>query len=164
MSKSEEGVANVAKTYELSYLFSPLVSAEEVVALVASELKAAVLTAGAVVERETEPKMTKLSFPIGRSVEHKRTVYKEAYFGTLVFKAETSELAQIEEQVKFLPNVIRFSIIISPKNFFQVTAFKKPLSARRVIASKPIKTVAPEGNLTNEQIDKEIEGLLAPAA
>jgi len=152
------------KLYELGYLYSPLVSAEELPVRLAASIKASIDEFSGLVTGELEPRLLKLAYPIGRFVEHKRTVFREAYFGAIRFSLPAEALARLESRLKVEAEILRFLFIALPKGAAKSLTPKRPLARRRQQVSdgeRPSQSGAKaKAAMSNEDIDKEIEGLL----
>ncbi len=170
MSTEMEKGGPETKLYELGYLFTPLVPAEEVGNAVTKAIKSAILAAGGSVASELEPKMSRLSYTISKSVEHRRTSFNEAYFGAIRLNLTPEAVALVEEKLKLEPMIIRFSFLSLPKDATKIVIPKRALAPRKRSTTPTDSTdKTPEAEvapvvMTEEAIDKEIEGLLTKPA
>lgn len=143
--------------YEVGYLLSPLIAAEAVTETIDQTLKQAITTAGGTIAFEVAPKLTPLAYLVSRSENNKRTKYREAYFGALYFQAESEMIAAIQEALKGNNLVIRSLIMKTTTDAFRAPV-RRPELRRQSPTEGGVKT-----ELSSEEIDKEIEGLLRPA-
>ncbi len=153
-----------SKAYEIGYLLSPLVLEEAILAMVDELVRTPVEKAGGTVTGTTPPKRQALAYQIGKAINHKRTNYREAYFGAVRFDAAPETLAAIKKDLDLAENILRYIMINLPRRA-ELPAAKRPLGARRAkapTADKTVKGAKPE--ITKEEIDKEIEGLLTQTA
>lgn len=154
--------------FELAYLYTPLVPAADIEAAVEKGVKGLILAAGGKTGAESLPKMHALAYPVGRSVEHKRTIFTEAYFGSIGFTIDPAAVKALDDKLKLEPSVLRFSILTAPKGGVVTTTVVKRPAPAAVKASKPAESAetpaAPAEPMTKEAIDKEIEGLLEQPA
>lgn len=155
------------KLYELGYLFSPLVPAEEVIAATSKAIKDNIESLGGQVVDGIEPKMSRLSYTISKSVEHRRTSFSEAYFGVIRFNLSPEATLNLEEKLKLEPMIVRFSLLSLPKDANKIVIPKRSATPRAKTTPRAkvseTETVAPVV-MTDEAIDKEIEGLLTKPA
>lgn len=149
------------KTYELGYLLSPLVPAEQLTETATREVKQVLERAGAKIKTEIAPRSRTLAYPIKKTVEHKSSIFREAYFGAVRFTAPPEALTAVETGLKKSPLLVRFLIVTLPPRALA------PAVPRR--GARTEKTPPPPGGpglspkMTMEAIDKEIEQLLTPA-
>lgn len=173
MVKNEEIKHEAGQDYEIGYLLTPLVPADNLAAVVSESIKQAVTAAQGVITSELEPRQTPLAHEVAKTINHKRSVFREAYFGALRFKLEPGKLPEFNQALKNQSEILRFLIITLPKDAANIIPLKRaplaPLSRRRApSAVKTEKEVegeeAPKVEMTKEAIDKEIDGLLVETA
>ncbi len=142
-------------TYELAYLFNPA-AAEEKASEEINRWRQLLEAAGGVFVSEELPRVRGLAYEIEKKIAEKKNHFKEAYFGWLRFELSAESLSQIKKELEANPNVLRYLLT-------KVIKYK-PLPVRSISLSRP--RVAAEGEpkveLSEEELDKEIEGLLAP--
>lgn len=162
----EEKVMEKGAAFELAYLYTPLVPAADIEAAVTKSVKGLIEAAGGKTGVESLPKIHTLAYPVGRSVEHKRTVFTEAYFGSIAFTIDPAALKALDDKLKLEPAVLRFSILTAPKGgVVTVSApVKRAAPAPKVEKAVETPAPAPAEPMTKEAIDKEIEGLLEQPA
>lgn len=165
MTKEDSKAIKSQKLYELSFLYSPLVAPEVVGERLTETAKTVIEGAKGLITEMAEPRLTSLAYPVGKSVEHKRTTFSEAYFGAVRFEAEPAQLVMIEERLKTNPDFVRWMIFAVKRGAEKLAEFKKATSPRRRAASKevvdPAPAETPKEAMSAEAIDKEIDGLLA---
>ncbi|MDO8183715.1 MAG: 30S ribosomal protein S6 [bacterium] len=164
MSKEMEKTGEETKLYELGYLFSPLVPVEDVAVAISKSIKEVIEALGGKVVDGLDPKMNRLTYTISKSVEHRRTSYSEAYFGAIRFNLWPGSLASLEEKFKLDASILRYTIISLPKDANKIIIPKRPLLPRKRVLTRVDKPTEPVTPMTEEAIDKEIEGLLTKAA
>lgn len=147
--------------YEVGYLVSPLVTEEAITATVDEVVRMAIEKAGGAVTGQTMPKRRALAYQVGKSINHKRTNFREAYFGAIRFEAMSDMMAEVKKSLDASDIVIRFIIINIPRRV-EIPVVAKRVPVRRGKPTEKLPGDKPE--ITKEEIDKEIEGLLAPAA
>ena len=150
------------QAYELGFLLSPLVVADQAVATVDKLLKSALLAIGGEVEREEAPQLIPLAYPLKRTIDNRGTIFREAYFGVIYFRAEPLAMASLETDWQCLPELVRHLLIRRSPADLRWHANQAALATRPALA----RTSLPAGEkmsdkINEEAIDKEIEGLLA---
>lgn len=150
------------QSYELGFLLSPLVAAEQVEATVTKLIKDVLQKIGAQVEREEGAKMITLAYPIKRVVDNKGSVFREAYFGVIYFQAIPDQVVGLEGAWQRLPELVRHILIKRSPADIRRQANRAVMAEERLAHS--IKEQKEQsGEVDKEAIDKEIEGLLAEA-
>lgn len=143
------------KAYELGYLLSPLVPEEAKNDTVDQIIKKILIDLGGEIIGELNPNMRHLAYPISKSFNHKRTVYKDAYFGAIQFKLLPSKIEDLKKALDKEDNVLRYLLLVLSKNS---KVLGKDIPAPVVTDSQEV-VESPEA-IDSEQIDKEIEDLL----
>ncbi|MCC6290548.1 30S ribosomal protein S6 [Candidatus Nomurabacteria bacterium] len=148
------------KTYELGYLLSPLVSSEQVGQTVEKDVKSLLKKAGAEVKSEIQARHRGLAYPIKKVVEHKGSIFREAYFGAIVFTCAPENIPALEEGLKKSLVLIRHLLIVLPPGALLVPA--KPRVVQVEGDSPEVAESVPkvEAKMTEAAIDKEIEDLI----
>lgn len=149
--------------YDLGYLLTPLLPEDQAVELVETQLKGAITARGGTIRNDGRPKMIALAYPIKKTIEHKTTTFRDAYFGHFYFDLTTEKIGEVEEILKHLPEMVRYLLLargeapapeVRPAPRPMTTPVKSSMPA-------PIMPVAPsKKSMTREAMDKEIEGLL----
>lgn len=157
------------KNYEIGYLLSPLVPAEEVGIRLAEAIKEPLSVSHGVVTSELEPRSITLAYPVSKTENHQKTTFKEAYFGALRIAIDPAEAVALAAKLKLSPLIIRFVLVSLPKNAAPLMPLKRPVARRRPASSQSaIKTDESTGEkkpeMTSAEIDKEIDELLVEAA
>ncbi|MEI6494740.1 MAG: 30S ribosomal protein S6 [bacterium] len=152
------------KAYELAYLLTPLLPEDKLQELYEEIFGAAVKASGGTITADLPARMIDLAYTIVKSISNKHNKFDHAYFGVLRFEAYSDQVAIIKEMIDKRPEVIRHMIVVLPKDADKLMA-PRPIVARRPVAaaSAPLETEAKEEvkiEMTEAEIDKEIEGLL----
>ncbi|OHB25190.1 MAG: hypothetical protein A2542_02830 [Parcubacteria group bacterium RIFOXYD2_FULL_52_8] len=160
---------NETKLYEIGYLLLPML-AEETLAAEVATLRALVEKHGGVVQSAELPKSRQLAYTVGKKIANKRSEFNQAYFGTMLFRALPEAAPAIKSDFDKQDNVLRFMLIETvpyeapvrraPREEGEaapVEAAATPVE-RALVEEKPAKEA-----LTSEDIDKEVEGLIAKA-
>ncbi|MEK7477885.1 MAG: 30S ribosomal protein S6 [Patescibacteria group bacterium] len=149
------------KTYELGYLLSPLVPQDKVEESVETMYQAAIVAKEGSILFRIVPKMRALAYPVSKFINNKRSSFSDAYFGAVKFTAAPTAIAGVKETFTGDGDIIRFLIVSVPKNADRPVVLKRPIG-RRVRPTLPKEADGEKGvEMTSEEIDKEIEGLLA---
>lgn len=152
------------KKYELGYLLSPLVSAENLAATVQSEIIAPITALGGEVSASPLPSMKSLAYPIKKDIGNKKATFKDAYFGYVHFSLKPNDAVKLNQTLAKSDLLVRVLLILAIR-----TIGKKP----KALPAKEVKTEvkAPADampteevvvkEVNQEEIDREIEGLLS---
>lgn len=146
------------KTYEIGYLLSPLVpeadKADKVAEIIVKEVEAV----GGTMISQTAPHLRKLAYKIGKTINHKKTLVSDAYFGAVKFSVTPDKIETIKKQVEKSDLIIRILVIDAPVQTERIITPRQEVKGEEV----SIDEVAEEDNLPvdNEKIDQEIEDLL----
>ena len=149
------------KTYEIGYLLTPFLSAEKVEETAEVMYKTLVDELDGLIMIKTAPKMRPLSYPVAKFINNKKSTVSEAYFGAVKFQISSEKIRTIKERLEKDNNVIRSLIVNIPKNSERVIVPVGVMTKRiNLDAPKKKEPVIKGEEMTNEEIDKEIEGLL----
>jgi len=155
-----------SKTYEIGYLLNPLVAEENLVTEVNNIILDTLAKVGATVVSQNEPQMRKLAYVMSRQINHKRSSFKDAYFGAVKFTITADKIEEIKESVEKSDLIIRFLIIeasrVSEKNIARNPRNNK-ITTEEDDTNSPLKEVEGETavDVDDDKIDQEIEDLLA---
>jgi len=150
-----------AKTYEIGYLLTPFLQAEKADEVVEAMYKTLIEDLGGVSVFKTTPKMRPLAYPVSKFISNKKSTVSEAYFGAVKFQISPEKIRTIKELLEKDTNIVRFLIINIPKNSKRVVASRGATSKKTTLdVAKEDVTVEKGVEMTSEEIDKEIEGLL----
>jgi len=155
-----------AKTYEIGYLLTPFLPADKVEETVEAMYKAMIDDLGGLAVFKTTPKMRALSYPVSKFISNKKSIFSEAYFGVVKFKISPEKIRTIKELLDKDNNIIRFLTVNIPKNSEKVV-LRSGVATKKVV-EKVVEKVVDVDNIevekveemSSEEIDKEIEGLL----
>ena len=134
--------------YELGYILAPFVAEEALPDLIV-DLRKAIESAGGLLVQEEQPRLRALAYPIGKVIDHKRNIFKEAYFGFLKFQLVPNALAEVKGALDKFSSLLRFLILKT----FPVETMRK---MQRRIAKPAV--------VSHEEIDKQIENLFTETA
>lgn len=158
-NKENIKISGDGRKYELGYLLTPLVPAEDT----SSKLTEAVILPleklGSIIVSQQAPKMIDLAYTIYKTIEHKRDKYNKAYFGSIVFSTKPENLDKIKDMLDKSGLFLRYLLINAP-----VVSKAKPRSSIKSV--RPVKKDLSNKDkevpavVKKEEIDKEIEGLL----
>lgn len=149
-----------AKTYEIGYLLTPFLPAEKVEEVVEAMYKTLIDDLGGLIIIKTAPKMRPLSYPVSKFISNKKNTVSEAYFGAVKFQISPEKIRTIKELLEKDNNVVRSLIVSVPKNSERIIS-PVGISSRRIDLDTVKEEVISKGEeMSDEEIDKEIEGLL----
>ncbi len=150
------------RRYEIGYLLSPIVAAENVSATVETLIRGAILVAGGQVIVGEEPKLIPLAYPIRQTVENKNLSFQEAYFASLHFTVTPEKIIELDKAFRFSPSVLRFLIIESPKPVEEPRHRPKEDAPSSERSTRFAKGGEPTGvEMSQADMDREIDSLLA---
>lgn len=162
---NEELSLGEARVYEIDYLLSPLIPAEAVAERVENSLKAVLAAVHSEVVSDSSPQRISLAYPIRKTVEHKRLIFREAFFGSLRFRAAPAAAAELVDKFRASPDLIRYLLLEVPKAALadekHLRTRTKPKRAPRS-PSSIASTAKPA--MTAAEMDKEIDQLLTTEA
>ncbi len=149
--------------YEIGFHLVPGLG-EDGALKVAAEIRVALGDVEIIAEGQTK-KMT-LAYVIERSVSGKREKFTESYFGWVKFAAEREVASAMQEKLHDMPDVLRYLLIETVREEVAAAPRRAVFTSDRLegeTIKKP--TVArdekPAGEVSEEELDKSIEGLIA---
>ncbi len=150
------------RVYEVSFLLTPNTKEEEIPAIFGN-MKEMISASGGTVISEEMPKMISLAYPMAKVVSNIRSTYNTAYFGWVKFTALSEEIEAIKKKLDLDPIVIRFLIIKTVReNTMSAKRFVRGDSmARRGLGGKTVKDEGEAVPINKEEIDKEIDAMVA---
>ena len=154
------------KLYEIGYLLLPMIAEEALLAEVAN-VRGILEKHGAAIESAELPKTRPLAYSVAKKIANKRAEFTQAYFGTMVFKVAQEAAPLIKTDLDKYENILRFLLVetfpyeaprrMTAEAVAHIEGEATPM-AEEPKAEKE-KPAAPA--LTSEDIDKEVEGLIA---
>lgn len=96
--------------YELGFHLIPLITEDEVASHV-STLKSILDKAGAVMIAEEAPTLIELAYEISKKIKGTKEHFNTGYFGWIKFETTAEKIAEIDEQVRLIEEVLRFIIV-----------------------------------------------------
>lgn len=160
------------KAYELAYLLTPLIPEDKLQELYEEIFGAALKAGGGTITSDLPARMIDLAYTMVKSISNKRNKFDNAYFGVLRFEAYPEQVAIIKEMIDKRPEVIRYLIVTLPKDADKLTA-PRPVAARKPVEEVSIDEASEvedeteddlKVEMTDAEIDREIEGLLETSA
>ncbi len=166
MSKRDEKAENQSieeannRVYELGYLLVPTLE-EGAVSGAYGDLKDLVSSTfkGEIIADEI-PKSINLAYTMLKVVSNVRSKFDTAYFGWIKFTMDSDKVVELKKKLDLDPNIIRFLIIKTIKE--NTIATKRFTTGRGVQRTyNPKKLDEPTGPINKEEVDKEIDALVA---
>ncbi len=156
MKDSTQDIKDIAEVtssnpYEIGYILNPAI-AEERLAVEAATLVSVLEKHGASITLSDSPKLRGLTYTIERSLGGKREKFDQGYFGWTKFMADPLKLDGINAELKLNRDIIRHMIIHANTK----VSTRPP---RRFPVKKS--EAGTEEKVSEEQIDKEVESLIA---
>jgi ribosomal protein S6 len=155
-----EAVEGDGSIYEIGYLFVPTIPEDAILGKF-SELKSYLEKKGATFIQEELPKMMTLAYEMNRTIANKKTWFSTAYFGFIKFEIEGSTIDLINKELSRNEDLIRFLIISTVRENTMIGKKLQRNGERRPRAVKEDGTPVPEVVLSEEQIDAEIDAMVA---
>lgn len=134
------------QSYELAFHILPTVTEGEVPSVFQS-IKAHITNDGGVIFDEETPLRFELAYEIVKQLEGKNRKYTSAYFGWVRFKAPSSNVAKLLEEVDTMPEVLRHILIKLTK-----TEEENPFRFHEAIESFKMVTTIDEADLIADEI------------
>ncbi|HWA32286.1 MAG TPA: 30S ribosomal protein S6 [Candidatus Paceibacterota bacterium] len=157
----EESSSNEARIYEVGYLLVPDISEEDLPAAYGN-LKEMVSSAGGRIIADDAPKMIPLAYSMEKVWKNKKSKFSSAYFGWVKFETDPEKVADLKKKLELDPNIIRFIMIKTVReNTIAAKRFTHREGMRRRPAAPRHEDHEPAGEINKEEIDKEIEALVA---
>lgn len=154
------------RQYELNYILSPELSAEDSLSL-AKNIENFVQESPGEIKESRAPKQENLAYRIGKKLRGSRA--------EILFEASPSSLAALEKKLKFEKNILRYGIFNLPplsqariKRKARIRKIEKSLKPEMLFGSQRIKKPLiltkeekpKEEKIKLEEIDKKLEEIL----
>ena len=147
------------RVYEVGYLLLPTLTEEEVPAIYGN-LKELISSSGGEVISDDAPKLRELAYIMEKMIDNSKKEFDRAYFGWTKFVIEPEKVDEIKKHLTTDPNYIRFLIV--------KTVRENTMASRRFAGrprQRPKRSIdaegAPVAEINKEEIDREIEALVA---
>lgn len=172
MSEVEENLKNKeeneisggtdARVYELGYLLVPTIKEEDVPATYGN-LKELLISLNGEVITDEMPKMISLNYTMQKIVANVRNKFNTAYFGWVKFYMDGDKLLELKNKLDSNPIFIRFLLIKTVKeNTIVAKRFiRSDMPYRRTVSPRKNKESGVAVEINKEEIDKEIDALIA---
>jgi ribosomal protein S6 len=149
------------KTYELGVLLTPFLPLDKVEETVEALYGTLITDLGGSIILKHAPKMRSLAYPVAQIISNKKNLYQEAYFAAVKFQLSPDQIRTQKEMIEKDSNIIRHLLVSVPKNSERVF-IPRGAALRRARPVTAAEEKAEKGGeeMSSEQIDKEIEGLL----
>ncbi|MFH1170677.1 MAG: 30S ribosomal protein S6 [Candidatus Vogelbacteria bacterium] len=158
VAETDTDEAREARRYEIGYLLVPTIATASVADTVSTLIRDAIAQAGGQIIAGDEPKLISLMYPIRKTIDNKNLRFKEAYFASLRFTVAPDQITLLDQAWRFSPAVLRFLIIELP------ALVEEPHRRPREESISPIPPVAPAETMSQVEMDREIDSLLATAS
>ena len=159
---------NEARIYELSFIFSPLLSPEDMVHKF-GDLKNLLTVSGAQFITEEIPRLIPLAYTMVATIGNKKYKFNNGYFGWVKFELNQEGVLNLKDSLKTNEDIVRHLLIKTVRE--NTLAPRKPMNRER-FSSKPRYSSAvkshsdkPEDKevtpMDKEAVDKKIEELIS---
>ena len=148
------------KIYELGYLIIPTVL-DEKLGGETSKIVDVLEKDGKIVSSDA-PKEQALAYTMDKKIGGKKQIFNDAYFGSIIFEANSSNIDGIKKDLEKNDNILRFMIIVRTKESL-IAPQKRVATAsidRAKEASSTVKNKEVKKKVDEKEIDKEIESLV----
>ena len=156
--------SDALRIYEVGYHVIPSIAEENVGAVVA-EIHAQITKGKGMIIGEDAPKMRELAYAIPKIVNGAKNIFKTAYFGAIKFESNSSVAVELQETLKSNEKILRYLIIKTVRENTMSSVIRAAANQAKADAEKEKAEgegeVAPKPVVTEEEIDKTIDGLLA---
>lgn len=150
--------------YEVGYLVMPIV-AEETAREEHAAIRAGLEKLGAIISEEDVPRMRPLAYSIPRRISDKKFNFTDAYFAWIRYEVSPALAASVKEMLDRRENLLRhLTISLDKKGLIAAAEAKAAREKAAAEHAATVKTEEGETEMTNEQLDKQIEDMLAPTA
>lgn len=114
---------------------------------------------GGSIKGSEAPTLRTLTYTITKHVGGKNLRYDTAYFGSIVFEADTDSIPSLRAEIEKLSNILRFLVIaITPEALMpRERRVMGKIDAEKFRPEKPEAAVAP---ISEEELDKTIEQMV----
>ncbi len=153
-----EAPVDERRVYELGYLIIPLVSEENLGAIV-SALKSLIENSKGIVLGDEWPKMRSLAYEMAKKIETKKHTFDTAYFAWMKFEAEPSAVAAIKEEINRIENILRFMIIQTIRES-SIKRVSSVVYAAKADVDEDSKKDDTKVGVSEEELDKTIQELV----
>jgi len=171
------GKNDITVKYDLMFLLSPALTEERAGDELTRIIKAIETQGGVILSQET-PRLRPLAYPVVKTWEGKKSSYDQALFGFIKLEIIPSELPKIVEDLKTIETLLRSAFTyayldVRPVRRLPTTDGDSPVdTTERVIktdgtlpvsvdVSKPELEAVPKAKVSEAEIDKQIDDLLA---
>lgn len=151
-----------SRSYELGFLLDPGLPAEEVAAAVTSQIRGAISERGGKPTVETQARSIRLAYSIKKVIQNKSHRFGEAYFGALKFEIAPLIVPELISAWRKSGQILRFLLVTSPIAKLQPKVAVKD-GESKLKPEDPVVVGPAKLPMSEAEIDREIEELLAPA-
>ncbi len=170
---TQADTAEKTPVYEVSFHLVPTLP-EDGAAAVVDKIRKVLATPktgeSAEIIAEGSPQRMHLAYVVERAAQGKREKYSEAYFGWIKFapagQAALREIPQaLAEELRAMPEVLRYLIVETVREDISARLVRAVFTSDRLegqTLKKPASAPEKSGEVSEEELDKSIEALVAP--
>lgn len=150
-----------ARIYELCYLLNPAIK-EEDITVHYGNIKEMVTSLGGEIIADEVPKLIPLAYTMEKVVANVKYNHNSAYFGWVKFYMDNAKVSEMKVKLDLDSNFVRYLLIKTVKeNTIASKRFiREDRGLRRPLVKKE-KEEGPAPEINKEEIDKEIEAMVA---
>ncbi len=147
-----------SRVYEVSFLFVPTLSEDEVLNSFNS-LRELILSFEGETISDEMPKIIELAYTMQKTIKNKINKFDNGYFGWIKFFMDAEKVSELKKKLDLSSEIIRFLIVKTVKeNTMSLKKFNRDNSRRRSYVNKKEGKV--EEEINKEEVDKEIEAMV----
>jgi ribosomal protein S6 len=147
-----------SRVYEVSFLFVPTLSEDEVLNSFNS-LRELILSFEGETISDEMPKIIELAYTMQKTIKNKINKFDNGYFGWIKFFMDAEKVSELKKKLDLSSEIIRFLIVKTVKeNTMSLKKFNRDNPRRRSYVNKKEGKV--EEEINKEEVDKEIEAMV----
>ncbi len=148
------------KVYEVGYFLVPLIMEADVANEVA-KIQFAIEERGGVSISDEFPVMRGLAYPMRKAIGDRNQVFDTGYFGWIKFEIGAENAIVLKEDIAALPNILRFILVRAARENIFLAPKSSILGSRSSGIMEGGETREGETVISDEELDKSIEELIA---
>ena len=157
---------NEARIYELSFIFSPLLSPEDMVQKF-GDLKNLLMVSGARFITEEIPRLIPLAYTMVATIGNKKYKFNNGYFGWVKFELNQEGILNLKDSLKTNEDIVRHLLIKTVRE--NTIAPRKPVNRERLFTKTRFQSATKyqsnksedkKAPMDKEAVDKKIEELI----
>lgn len=164
VSSSQANIATDSRpVYEVGFLLVPELD-EAGVATAVESIRAEIKKGEAEIISEGSPQKKVLTYTIERTTTAKRAKYNDAYFGFIKFATEREHIPALETFLRSAKDIMRHLLIETTREELVAAPRRTTFVSDRLegeVIKKPVAEAEKKSDVSEEELDKSIEALVA---